>query len=194
MSKKKTVVYLDLAGQRFGALVAVERVGFNVHRKSVWKCKCDCGYEVVIVGSNLTAGNSKSCGCVANDAASKRASKRNYKHGHASGRFSSEYRSWHSMKGGCQYPSVKGYADYGGRGISVCERWQSFENFLADMGLKPSPKHTIDREDVNGNYEPGNCRWATPLEQAANKRATIHPPRGEKLKEVTKHSRRGGTL
>ena len=92
------------------------------------------------------------------------------KHGHAfAGRRSSEYRTWYAMKQRCTNPNVEHYDRYGGRGITVCERWaNSFCNFLADMGLKPSRRHSIDRVNNDGNYEPGNCRWATQKEQANN--------------------------
>lgn len=94
----------------------------------------------------------------------------NFRHGHnGKGRRSPEYRSWAHMKGRCENPESDRYAYYGGRGIRVCERWQSFENFLVDMGPRPAG-HTLDREDNDGDYEPGNCRWATQSEQGKNRR------------------------
>lgn len=93
-----------------------------------------------------------------------------YKHGHTEGRFSPEYHSWSSMKTRVLNKNRDNYKHYGGRGITICERWLVFEFFLADMGYRPSAFHSLDRVDVNGNYEPGNCRWALPDEQASNKR------------------------
>lgn len=101
-----------------------------------------------------------------------RSSHINLKHGHAvNGRLTAEYRAWQNMHRRCKYPSTHNYADYGGHGIRVCERWSVFANFIADMGTKPSPKHSIDRfPDNDGNYEPSNCRWATASEQRRNQR------------------------
>ena len=86
---------------------------------------------------------------------------------------SREYIAWHSMKGRCLNPKNGKYKDYGGRGISICKRWMTFENFLLDMGRKPSPRHSIERSDVNGNYQPGNCVWGTPVQQARNTRKNV---------------------
>jgi hypothetical protein len=125
---------------------------------------------VIKAGSALRSGNTKSCGCLrrelgrAHGIASKR-------HGEgASGRETPEYRAWAAMLCRCRNPRHKSYADYGGRGVTVCERWRAYENFLADMGRRPDRFHSLDRINNAGNYEPGNCRWATWEEQNTNRR------------------------
>lgn len=167
---------LNLIGEKFGRLAVVQRIGANQSGKVLWRCLCECGGETSSSTSNLRGGISKSCGCVGRAGAAIRAASRSTKHGHSprSG-FSSEYQSWSAMQKRCKYSCTAGYKNYGGRGITVCERWGSFESFLEDMGPKPTTKHSIDRIDPEGNYEPDNCRWATAREQAMNKRpAALH--------------------
>ena len=147
----------------------VMRLDRTGNRRSYWRVRCDCGNELVVLSSNLRGGNTRSCGCLE---AEKKAA-RSLVHGHARvGRKTPEYRTWCEMLGRCNNPNHWGYPDYGGRGIKVCLRWsESFSNFLADMGPKPSPKHSIDRyPNREGNYEPNNCRWATAKEQVRNRR------------------------
>jgi hypothetical protein len=146
----------NLKGQRFGKLTAIKR---TPQRASYWFCQCDCG--AVIVADNRDLRKGKTTGC------------RDCKSVVHGGRYSPEYTTWLAMKKRCYYPKHEKWRIYGGRGITVCDRWRySFANFLADMGHKPSPEHTIDRyPDADGNYEPGNCRWATPLEQQWNRAA-----------------------
>lgn len=151
---------LDLTRKTFGRLTVLHRVGSSPLGKTVWSCRCECGEELVVVGSNLTSGNTESCGCLHLDTITR--------HG---GYETSEYRIWDGMKGRCLNPDNDAYGDYGGRGIRVCDRWRdSFAAFLEDVGPRPSPLHSLDRIDVNGHYEPNNVRWATHKVQQRNRR------------------------
>lgn len=153
---------IDLTGRRFGRLLALRYSDKNDGRKA-WVCRCDCGVEKEVRGSDLRKGKAISCGCYIAERLSS--GLRGSTHGMTD---TPTYYSWSSMLGRCNNPNDPSYPRYGGRGIGVCERWSAFESFLADMGERPEGK-TLDRfPNKFGNYEPGNCRWATAKEQANN--------------------------
>jgi len=163
---------LDLVGQKFGKLRVLEFAGSDKRGQTLWVCRCDCDVEsrVVVHGKDLRSGHTTSCGCYSKSlfaVVCKRGT-----HGDAVGRHrSKEYRAWLAMRERCYSPKRSGYERYGGRGIRVCDRWlHSFESFLADVGRAPddSRKWSVDRIENDGNYDPGNVRWATKSEQRKN--------------------------
>lgn len=154
---------IDLTGQIFGYLKVI---GFSHrHRNTYWKCLCDCGNNIVVRGSSLKNGHTKSCSCLRIE----RNKEQKTKHGRYG---SKEYITWSNMKKRCMNSKSPNYKDYGGRGIKICKRWEEFENFYVDMGDRPEGK-SIDRIDNDGNYTPKNCKWSTHTEQMNNRRNNI---------------------
>ena len=144
---------IDLTGQTFGRWRVVRKAPVMSHG-AMWICECQCGSVKSVTAASLRRGESTSCGCSVVNAVGAR---------------HPLYNTWQAVMRRCYRPSARGFDRYGGRGITVCERWYSLPNFIADMGPKPTPEHTVDRIDSKGNYEPSNCRWASPIEQGRNK-------------------------
>jgi hypothetical protein len=156
-------------GSIFGRLIAIERMAPTKCRQAVWRCRCECGIEKEIRASSLMSGITSSCGCLRREIQPKI----RLVHGDKPKRnVAPEYTAWTNMITRCANPKHNRWQHYGGRGIAVCRRWRaSYQDFLADVGRRPSPGHSIDRyPDCDGNYEPGNVRWATAIEQRANQR------------------------
>lgn len=164
--------FKELTGQVFGRLRVLEFNSIGRGGKALWNCVCECGNTTTVYSDKLRRGCTKSCGCL----------KLNVNRSHGMHK-SPEYTAWAAMKSRCTNPKTVGYHNYGGRGISVCERWlNSFEAFISDMGKRPSSKHSIDRIDNDGNYEPGNCRWTVMIVQRNNTRLNVRVEfRGENL-------------
>ncbi len=149
----------DETGKVYGLWTVLGLHGVNANYERLWLCRCRCGSERAVCGSELRKGESGGCFSCRGGATHRM-------------RGAPEYGVWSGMKSRCSNPKDGNYTDYGGRGISVCDRWSLFENFFDDMGPRPSPRHSIDRRDNDGNYEPGNCRWATRKQQSRNRRCT----------------------
>jgi len=152
--------------EKYGRLLVIKEIGRNKHGKKMYECLCDCGNTINSLGVYLRNGDTKSCGCYGQDMRKKSV----LKHGQSHNKLCDEYQIWKAIRQRCLNPKHASYWRYGGRGIFICERWNDFSNFLADMGKRPSKGHSIDRIDNNGNYEPKNCRWATVNEQSRNKK------------------------
>lgn len=158
--------FIDRTGMRFNKLIAKERILSSGTKKVLWKCLCDCGNETIVTAGALATGNTKSCGC--------RQIEARIKHG---GTGKGSYNTWRAMIRRCNNPQDKDYPRYGGRGVSVCDRWLDYENFVADMG-EPNGDETLDRIDVYGNYSAENCRWAGVSTQNRNVRVRANSKTG----------------
>lgn len=164
--------FVDRTGQIFGRLRVLNRAGTDNNKKVIWRCACECGKEICVPSGSLITGNTTSCGCYLKE--------RITKHG---GWKKSSYNTWRAMIRRCTVVTDKDYPRYGGAGITVCPEWMDYLKFEADMG-EPEGNQTLDRIDPYGNYEPTNCRWASPTVQARNIRIPRYSESG--VQGVTK--------
>jgi len=156
----------NISGQTFGRLTVLREMSSDKAHRS-WLCVCTCGTEKLVGHPSLKSGKTKSCGCLRRELVAKKMTR----HGACASRKPTRaYKIWSGMIARCEIKSASGYEQYGGRGVKVCDRWKSFENFLADMGEPPAGM-SIDRLDGSRGYEPGNCRWATRQQQNENRKS-----------------------
>lgn len=155
-----------MIGEKFGELVVTSQAPTGTRGYLSWNCKCSCGKRVIVDGDRLRAGERTACGLDGHHA-------KKPKSRYSREEWKAEYGAWVNMRQRCNSSTHPRFMDYGGRGITVCERWKLFDNFADDMGKRPSDDHSLDRKDANGNYEPGNCKWSTATEQARNRRRTV---------------------
>lgn len=163
--------FTDLTGNKYGRLSVTKKVDGG-NKCVLWECICDCGNRAIVRSSSMTSGRTRSCGCLARESSAQNGrdnvGKKKDRHGHAR-RNTSTYGIWRGMKQRCLNKLAGEYPNYGGRGIKVCDRWLKFDNFLADMGVRPAGHH-LDRLDNNGHYEPNNCAWVTPKQNQRHTR------------------------
>lgn len=179
---------IDISGVRFGYLVASEAKP-SINNVTMWECRCDCGKVVIVATNSLRQGNTKSCGCRKSAMVSDRMKVAMRTHGGTGTRV---YRIWSTMWQRCTNPKNGKYPLYGARGITVCKAWEDFAGFKADMGPRPDDSYTLDRIDPNGNYEPGNVRWATQIEQQNNRRDNRRVAYGGESLTIAEIGRRTG--
>lgn len=160
--------FADITGRKFGRITVIDLSGVSKNGKKVWNCVCDCGVEKRILSGSLLSGRTKSCGCLSVDTSRENATI----HNHC---YENIYSIYKGIKSRCYNKNHKNYSTYGGRGVIMCDRWLNDVNlFILDMGPRPSTRHSVDRIDNNGNYEPSNCKWSTQKEQC-NNNSRNHP-------------------
>lgn len=162
--------FKDITGHRFSRLTVIRISHHDVRGQIHWLCRCDCGQEAIVNGYSLQSSYTRSCGCLRNEKTRERTIIRNYRHGQSK---TALYRCWKEIIRRCTCPTSSSYKWYGKRGVSVCSRWlgkNGFNCFAADMGPRPEGRFSIERLDVNGNYEPNNCIWIPHADQAKNRR------------------------